>query len=41
MFDYMVGEGFFSLEDRENVLFLDDIVEIEDFIMNYKVFSMC
>ncbi|MCC9714852.1 TIGR00730 family Rossman fold protein, partial [Streptococcus agalactiae] len=37
MFDHMVGEGFLSLEDRENVLFSDDIAEIEDFITNYKV----
>ncbi|CZT40440.1 Lysine decarboxylase family protein [Streptococcus agalactiae] len=37
MFDHMVSEGFLSLEDRENVLFSDDIAEIEDFITNYKV----
>ncbi|MBS4461676.1 TIGR00730 family Rossman fold protein [Aerococcaceae bacterium zg-B36] len=36
MFDHMVFEGFLSQSDRDNVLFSDDILEIEQFILNYS-----
>ncbi|KHD43016.1 LOG family protein [Streptococcus hongkongensis] len=36
MFDQMVSEGFLSQNDRNNVLFSDDIIEIETFIKDYK-----
>ncbi|EFR43579.1 LOG family protein [Streptococcus pseudoporcinus] len=36
MFDHMVTEGFLSQADRDNVLFSDNISEIEAFISNYQ-----
>lgn len=36
MFDHMVSEGFLSQDDRNNILFSDDIIEIESFIKDYK-----
>lgn len=36
MFDHMVSEGFLSQSDRDNILFSDDILEIENFILNYQ-----
>ncbi|MCK1256765.1 TIGR00730 family Rossman fold protein [Streptococcus iniae] len=36
MFDHMVSEGFLSQNDRNNVLFSDDIIEIEKFIKDYQ-----
>ncbi|MFK8242520.1 MULTISPECIES: TIGR00730 family Rossman fold protein [unclassified Facklamia] len=36
LFDHMVAEGFLSQSDRDNVLFSDDILEIEQFILNYS-----
>ncbi|MBR7926723.1 TIGR00730 family Rossman fold protein [Aerococcaceae bacterium zg-ZUI334] len=36
MFDHMVAEDFLSQSDRDNVLFSDDILEIEQFILNYS-----
>ncbi|MEQ9763153.1 TIGR00730 family Rossman fold protein [Streptococcus sp. ZJ151] len=35
-FDHMVEEGFLSQEDRDKVLFTDDINEMEAFIQNYQ-----
>lgn len=36
MYDGMVSEGFLTQDDRDKILFSTDIVEIEDFIMDYK-----
>ncbi|EGJ27358.1 LOG family protein [Streptococcus porcinus] len=36
MFDHMVAEGFLSQSDRDNILFSQDISEIEKFILNYQ-----
>ncbi|KLK96659.1 TIGR00730 family Rossman fold protein [Lactococcus lactis] len=36
MYDSMVSEGFLTQDDRNKILFTTEIVEIEDFIMNYK-----
>ncbi|MGT2958991.1 Rossman fold protein, TIGR00730 family [Streptococcus bovimastitidis] len=36
MFDHMVSEGFLSQQDRDNILFSDDISEIENFILHYQ-----
>ena len=36
MYDSMVNEGFLTQDDRDKILFSTEIVEIEDFIMNYK-----
>lgn len=36
MYDSMVSEGFLTQDDREKILFSIDILEIEDFISNYK-----
>ena len=35
-FDKMVAEGFLTIEDRKNTLFIDNIEEMERFIFNYK-----
>ena len=35
-FDKMVAEGFLTIEDRKNILFTDNIEEMERFIFNYK-----
>lgn len=39
-FDHMVSEGFLSQEDRNNVLFTDDIATIEKFITEYQAPSI-
>lgn len=36
MYDSMVSEGFLTQDDRNKIWFTTEIVEIEDFIMNYK-----
>lgn len=36
MFDHMVSEGFLSQNDRNNVLFSGDIIEIKKFIKDYQ-----
>ena len=35
-FDKMVAEGFLSKEDREKTLFAKNLVEMEEFIVNYN-----
>ncbi|EHJ53355.1 TIGR00730 family Rossman fold protein [Streptococcus macacae] len=35
-FDHMVFQGFLTKEDRANILFSDDLKEIESFIENYQ-----
>ncbi|CAM4117147.1 hypothetical protein AT575_08390 [Streptococcus penaeicida] len=39
-FDQMVTEGFLSQQDRDNILFSDDISEIESFILHYQAPSV-
>ena len=39
-FDHMVSEGFLSQEDRNKVLFTDDISKIESFITDYQAPSI-
>lgn len=36
MFDQMVGQGFLSQDDRDKVLFSDDLGEIAQFIQTYQ-----